>query len=90
MLNIPSSWFFLYIADRRLSKELSRLPILWMKPSDRTLEKMHNYMSETLGRFQDYVVPLGDPDQMGNDSRQIPKINIFRFQRLFPNPSWLV
>jgi len=26
------------------------LPILWMKPEDRTIEKIHTYMTETLGK----------------------------------------
>jgi len=36
-------------ADRKLCKELCRLPILWMNPSDRTVEKIHGYLSEILG-----------------------------------------
>lgn len=41
--------------DRKLCKELCRLPILWMKPEDRTIEKIHTYMTETLDVTKDKV-----------------------------------
>ena len=41
-----------YILDRRLCRELCRLPILWMKLSDRTPERVHDLLTETLGILQ--------------------------------------
>lgn len=41
--------------DRKLCKELCRLPILWMKPEDRTVETIHSYLSQTLDITKDKV-----------------------------------
>jgi len=41
--------------DRKLSRELCRLPILWMKKEDRTVEKIHEFMSESLTVTKDKV-----------------------------------
>lgn len=41
--------------DRKLCKELCRLPILWMNPADRTVEKIHGYLSEILDVTKDKV-----------------------------------
>jgi len=41
--------------DRRLCKELCRLPVLWMRPADRTLENIHTYLAESLDITKDKV-----------------------------------
>ena len=44
-----TDWLNGWCLDRKLCKELCRLPILWMNPADRTVEKIHGYLSEILG-----------------------------------------
>ena len=46
------SIFFPLNADRKLCKELCRLPILWIKPSERTTDYVHEIMSNTIGTSQ--------------------------------------
>jgi len=41
--------------DRKLCKELCRLPVLWMRPADRTVENIHTYLSESLDITKDKV-----------------------------------
>lgn len=41
--------------DRKLCKELCRLPILWMKPADRTVDNIHTCLSQTLDITKDKV-----------------------------------
>ncbi|ELU07771.1 hypothetical protein CAPTEDRAFT_193139 [Capitella teleta] len=41
--------------DRKLSRELCRLPLLWMKPSERTVETIHSNMTNTIDVSKDKV-----------------------------------
>lgn len=47
--------FIVYFADRTLCKELCRLPILWMKPSERKVETLYEQISSTLDVSKDKV-----------------------------------
>ena len=43
-------WFF-FLIDRKLAKELCRLPVLWMDPKTRTVENLHEHMLQTLSMY---------------------------------------
>ena len=45
-------WLF-GAADKKLCKELCRLPVLWMKPEQRTVENIHHHMLTTIDVSKD-------------------------------------
>lgn len=41
--------YHLIFLDRKLCRELARLPILWMKPKDRKVDNIHKILRRTIG-----------------------------------------
>lgn len=43
--------FAIFNADRKLCREICRLPLLWMHPCERQVEKIHKILIQTIGLF---------------------------------------
>jgi len=43
--------FDIFNADRKLCREICRLPLLWMHPCERQVEKIHKILIHTIGLF---------------------------------------
>ena len=41
------------VTDKKLCKELCRIPVLWMKPADRHVENIHDHVIETIDISKD-------------------------------------
>ena len=57
---IKTEWFlqitnsepvWIFNVDRKLCREICRLPLLWMHPRERQVEKIHKILIQTIGLF---------------------------------------